>query len=160
MSTAKQIILDINIARMSDGVQPVAEDARLGRAAALHVEWLVRDSKKQVRLSPNDHVVLASWLLDAHPELIWERLYATFPNGFPTWFGAFDVARLCGYNGLALDNGAFVSRKVDPVVGWLRSEAGHRENLLDSRHRHVGACVGGSVGAGKIAIWSVFGDEV
>ncbi len=157
--TPRELVQQINIARLNADVPTLPEDSRLSRTAALMTEWLVKDFKRRVPESPNDHVVSSKWLLATHPELIWERMYATFPGGFPDWFGAYNIARLCGYNGLALDNGAYVSKKVDPVLGWLRSEAGHRENLLDARHRHVGVHIGGSVGAGKIAIWAVFGDE-
>ena len=129
---------------------------QLQRAAELQVEWLVHALKKRIRF-PNDHVVRTDWLRAAHPELLWERLDATFPDGPPDWIGAFDLARLSGWEGYAKDNGGYFRRTGDPAAAWMQSQFGHRENLLDPDWTAVGICASVGVGGGKFLTWATFG---
>jgi len=143
---------DINATREAHDVAPVARSATLDAAAELQVEWLAFASKR--RIDTGDHECLTSWLLTAHPELLWERLFATFPDGLPKWLVAHDLARLCGYEGVARDIGSYVGRKDSPIDGWLRNA--HRTVLLDPDADEVGIAVA-SVGGGKFATWATFG---
>lgn len=151
LTLTADLVADINATREAHGVAPVVRSATLDAAAELQVEWLAFAHKK--RIDTGDHECLTSWLLTAHPELLWERLLATY-EVLPKWLVAHDLARLCGYGGVARDIGSYVGRKDSPIDGWLRND--HRTVLLDPDADEVGIAVA-SVGGGKFATWACFG---
>jgi hypothetical protein len=153
------LVLDINIARLENGVLPVVQDARLDKAAGLQTEWLKYAATKNI--PTGDHVCSTAWLLAHHPELEWWRLLATYGGVLPDWLGSFDLGRLCGYpfsNGSVKDIGYFGGHKSDQVYGWLNSQFGHRETLLWVEAEDVGVASAGVQG-GNFVTFAFFGWE-
>lgn len=148
-------LLDINIARVTNGQLPVEQHILLDEAASLQVAWLAYAAKRNI--ATGYHQCQTAWLLDQHPELHWDRLLATYGGSLPEWLGAFDLARLCGFNAMAVDIGALGGRHMDAVAGWLGSP-GHRYWLLYPDWRYVGIGQAG-LGGGNFATWATFGNE-
>lgn len=145
----------VNAARVANGVGALAPNAALGEAADLEASWLIFAMRHKLPWAY--HLTSTAWLQDERPDLLWERLHATYGETLPTWLGIHDVARLCGYGGLCRDNiGRANKTAANSVTGWLRSTDGHRENLLDARWTELGvARCGGGQNAICVAVFGV-----
>lgn len=154
----------INDYRLANGRAPCVPDQRLERATALHLEWLAAKSKKQIadKYPYFDHNTNAQWLLMSHPELDWNYLFATFPQGLPEQLSAFDVAGLCGYRGgFVADVGFFNKKSLSPeesLAAWQHSP-NHNRGLLWFTFRFFGAGKK-SIGGGQTAVWCVFAEPI
>lgn len=151
---AAELVDQINIARIANGVLPVTRNVLLDEAAGHEAGWTTWALKHEPE-SLSFHHTSTAWLLDHEPDLAWWKLLATYGGILPEQLGSFDVARLCGYSGLCSDNISVAARKPsDAVTGWLRSPS-HRANLLDERWTEVGTAKAGG-GQDAIAV-AVFG---
>lgn len=120
---AEPVIEAINVARLIEGVPPVAQDDVLAFAAAIEADWHGYANRHNKVFQY--HAVDTAWLLKNYPKLLWSRLRETFPGGLPPSLSAHNVARLCGWErGFVLDieGEARASRLEDLVVGWDRSD--------------------------------------
>lgn len=124
---ATRQISAINAYRLDEGLSALTASDQLSQAADLHCQWIAFASKR--KLAWQHHATDSSWLRLAHPDLLWDRLDATFPCGIPSSISSFDLARLCGYAGLVRDISAVGDARAPVnVIGWDRSPT-HRTIL-------------------------------
>lgn len=132
MANQPSLYDEINAYRVANGLNPLVPDERLERSAAIQCEWYA--VAQRMGIEGDQHSTLTIWLQSTYPDLLWDRLYATYGPTLPEWLNWYDRARLCGWSGGAVgENGAFSSsgKPKVPVVmaGWKRSP-GHNSNLL------------------------------
>lgn len=126
---ADRTLAEINLCRARHDLPPVAESAILAETAELCAEWAAFRTKSGVDFS--DHNVSSAWLLDRHPELLWERLLATYMGTLPDNLSSHDVARLCGWaGGLVVDIGYEGRAKADRTIALWERSPGHSAVLL------------------------------
>lgn len=149
------LLLEVNVARVTNDQLPVAADPLLAQAASLQTEWL--SVARRYGGSLSDHHVQTAWLLREHPELRWDRLLATYGGTLPEWLGSFDLARLCEFNQAVRDIVHIGGRNADPVGAWLQSPT-HRTTLLWSEAEYVGLDTRRAK-AGNFVTVAIFGNQ-
>lgn len=149
---ASRVFVEINLSRTEHDLATVQGSAELTAAAELIAEWNAWATRKQIDYP--EHSINTAWLLERHPELLWERLRATFQCGLPETIVAHDVARLCGWTGgFAIDIGYLGRAKASRAISdWERST--HSQVLWGE----YDVCGVGTDGAGSNTwIFAVFG---
>gem|GEM_PF-6770885 len=156
------VFIEINVVRLANDVPAVASDPILEQSAAITAEWLGYANRGNREFF--FHNVNTAWALKNYPQLHWERLRATFPDGLPEQLSGHDVARLCGWEGglvLDIEGEARRNDAVDLVDGWADSPFGHQLVLFNViADFDVCGVASEPRGGGKQIVVAVFGDAL
>jgi len=118
-----RVFIEINEARLAESIPAVAHSLILEDTAAVMADWLGYANRRNKTFV--FHNVNTAWALKEYPDLKWDRLRATFPDGLPDQLSAHSVARLCGWEGglvYDIEGEARRCNAFDLVYGWAHSD--------------------------------------